>query len=636
MDEKFLNDLNQLLEANLNNEQFGVNELAEAANMSRSKLHRKLNNLVGKSTSQFVREYRLDKAMEMLKSNEATASEIAYSVGFSSATYFNKCFSDYFGYPPGEVKYRGTSETSQSNIKVNRKKRGGLKKSFLIVSVGVVVIAMTSYLYFLNSSAKEESVDPDTIDTIIQEKSIAVLPFKNLSDDQENQYFADGMREDIINHLSKMKGLVVKFNKSFDRYGTIKLAEEEVGTTLKVNYIIDGSVQRYDDRIKVIVHLVNAKEDTHMWSKSFDRKFSDIFSLESDIAQNIASELDLILSPNELLQLGKVPTASTEAYNLYLKGKFFLYSFSNSGLKSAEKYFNESIALDSEFALPYSGLALIRLYREWPVIPEADYKEAKKYALQAVGLDDALAETHRTLGTIYMEYEWDWELAEKEFETALSLDLNDYGTYITYAKYLMLVKGDFIKSRHYINKAIELSPINYYFYILSAENYILTKDYQSAIEEVNKAMEINIEDLWAPWLDFLVQVKQGNPDKAIEILSRSWDIAPNTRQNIQPMLEAYKKGGINEAFRWINNLDIEFADDPRTVMDNAYFIAQKFAFIGEHDEAMKWLHIALEQKNGAIYWIKYDHFFENMHFDPRFLEVLRKMNLGDYSQPFKP
>mgnify|MGYP003674272398 FL=1 len=281
--------------------------------------------------------------------------------------------------------------------------------------------------------------------------------------------------------------------------------------------------------------------------------------------------------------------------------------------------------------MPYSGLAELILHRGFPTVSEKDYIKAKEYALQAMALDNNLSETHRVLATIHTEYEWNWEAAEKEYKIAIAKNPKSSSANIFYARYLMYIKGDFDKSREYINKAILLAPVAYYFYTISAEYYLLTGDYGLALKEANTAIEINPNDLWAHWVSFLAYAKQGRDDLAVKKLAKSWNMDLNYRVNVEPMLDAYESEGIKGVFRWINNLDIEHATDNRTMMHNAYWIAQKFAFIGEHDKAIEWLEIAYKRKNSELYRVKYDHFFKELRSDSRFLFLLEKMNLGNYS-----
>lgn len=641
--DEFIRKVTDLIEANLENEQFGVNELSETLGVSRSQLHRKLNTLSGKSTSQFIREHRLEKAMEMLQNNVATASEIAYRVGFSSPTYFNTRFSEYYGYPPGEVKYRNSEISSDSIEKSselkeplhirkdsNAENRNPFSRKNTIIAVfgGLFIIAVFYFIY--NNSKEGDLTSSEAVETL--SKSIAVLPFKNLSDDNTNQYFADGMRDDIINQLSKIKSISVKSRQSSDRYDGTNLSGLEIGDALGVDYLVNGSVQKHEDRIKIIVHLINAKSDTHLWSKDFNREFQDIFNLEKEISIDIAKELNLVLSPDELEQIGKIPTKNLDAYNLYLKGKHFLYNFDTENLDIAEKYFKESIVHDPEFALAYSGLAEAFMFRNWPRTSEEDYLKAKEYALKAIALGSDLSETHRVLGVIKGEYERNWAEAEREFKMALEKDPKNAFANLFYGRYLMYVKGDFNKGMSYANKAIQIDPVFIYPYITIAEGYIMMGDYELALKEANKAKEIDKKDLWASWVIFLAYVEQGRDDLAIEELKRGWSLNFAGKANLKPMLEVYGTSGIKGVFKWLNDMDINHAGEAN-VYHSAYWIAEKFAFLGEHDKAMEWLEIAYSRNNSELFKIKYDHFFKGMRTKTEFLALLKKLDLGDYSQP---
>ena len=647
INDEFLRHVENLIEANLENEQFGVNELADELGVSRSHLHRKLNSLVGKSTSQFIREYRLEKAMVMLQDNVATASEIAYRVGFGSPTYFNTCFSEYYGYPPGEVKYRnekaikGGSSFYKDKITdtpkkaLQKTKRNKLVKQFSILTAMLGAIVLIGFLYIiLNPGRDNKELIGDIANLENQDKSLAVLPFKNLSNDESNQYFADGMRDDIINHLSKIKSILVKSRQSSDRYGSTDLSMLEIGEALEVDYILDGSVQKYDDKIKIIVHLTDAKNDSQIWSESFHRNFDDIFQIESEISKEIASEMNLVLTPSDEEVISKIPTQHIEAYNLYLKGKYFfnLYIYENEKLRLAEKYFNESIALDPEFALAYSGLAILYFYRGWPNTPNEDYLKSKSYALKALELDSDLAEVHRVLGIIYTEYDWDWELAEKEFKIALEKGPYNCDPKISYAEYLIYIIGDFNKARELIDSAKLNCPLNYFALTISADLYLINGQYDLALEETEKAKEISHSHLYAEWVEFLAYAKKGQSEKAVNVLVSTWNAVPEFKVNVPPMLQAYEAKGIDGIFEWINELDTKKPTESARFYENAYMISQKFAYLGDYERAIFWLEKAYERKNTDLFRIKHDQFFKDMHSIPEFLSLLEKMNLGNYKQ----
>jgi len=638
MEDILLQKLIRILETNLENEKFGVKELSKEVGLSRSQLHRKLNKLTGKSISQYIREFRLEKAMEMLQNNVATVSEISYRVGFGSPTYFNTCFKEYFGYPPGEVKFRVLDNVevipnredeklskhltaAEIDYKNSSTTNNSRQKLILGAIIAILIIAVSVYYYNYHETSK-----PLANEVIKTEKSLAIMPFQNLSDNNDNQYFADGIRDDIINHLSKIQGVILKSKQSVDKYASDGLSGLDIREALGVEYIINGSVRKSENRIKIIVHLINAANDTHLWSKDFERQFDDIFQLESDISKEIANELNLVLSPKELQQITNAPTENVEAFRLYLQAKYL-----NGTYEVREKKYKESLAIDPEFALPYSGLSEMILNKNWPNVSQEDYILAKEYALKAISLDANLSDTHRVVGVIYMEYDWDWDRAEKELEQAILIDPNNAEAFYYYAWFTMNVKGDFKKSRELLHKCQLLAPLYPFAFLLSAENYMRTEDYDLVLEEANMALKNDPNSLWAVWLKFLAYIKKGYNDLAVKELEKSRLMIPNNENNIDAMLVAYKEEGINGIFRMINKMDIEREYSESSIFyQNAYFIAQKFAFLGEYTKAIKWLNLGFKNKSLQLFGIKYDHYFKDMRKNPDFLELLQKMNLGDY------
>ncbi|OMP29919.1 helix-turn-helix domain-containing protein [Mangrovimonas sp. DI 80] len=637
MDQAFVERLNNILISNFTNEHFGVQELADEVGMSRSQMHRKLNTLLGKSSSQFIREYRLERALEMLQNEEATASEIAYRVGFNSPTYFNTCFSDFYGYTPGEVKFKKTDELKNgiapkipaSKATATPKKKKKTFTPLFWVSV-VALVILIGYSFYHNSKAE---IDIEDVPIHLREdKTIAVLPFQNLSDDSENQYFADGIREDIINHLSKVQEFIVKSRQSTEMYRDSHLSSQDIGFALDANYILGGSVQKHGDRIRVRVHLINSKTDVQLWFRDFDREYQDIFELESEISRLIASELNVVLSPHELELIDKVPTDNLEAYSLYIKALYSLYYDENVDL--ARRYFNLCIEEDAGFALAYSGLAESYLWENWPTPTVKDAEQVKQLAIKAMELDKSLSEPHRVMAYVSETYDWNWTKAEKEFQEAIKLNPNNYYAISEYAMYLQYVLGDFEKAREMIELAQLVNPNSAFTAVLSAEFYLHEDNFKKALEETKKAKEYAPKGMWAYWVDFKIYTELGNYDQAVRQLEESWGFVEAFELNIPPMLEAYEKDGVKGVYRMINDMDINNANS-EGVQHNAYWIAQKFAFLDEPENALKWLEIAFRRKNAELFMIKYDPYFENLRSNSDFLEILQKMNLGNYQGGLK-
>ena len=264
MENNFLTKITEIIEENLSNEQFGVSELASETGMSRSNLLRKIKKLTELSASQFIRQVRLKNAMELLKQDSFNVSEISYKVGFGSTSYFIKCFHDFYGFPPGEVGKRDLNETEA--IQEDRSKRKG----------SVVIFAV---IFFLIVALLLIILKPFSSGTSQLEKSIAVLPFKNNSEDPGNVYLINGLMEATLNNLQKIEDLRVISRTSVEKYRNIKKTGPEISEELKVNYFIEGSGQKIGNQIKLSIRLFDGQKDKRLWWKEYTRDAKDIFNL---------------------------------------------------------------------------------------------------------------------------------------------------------------------------------------------------------------------------------------------------------------------------------------------------------------------------------------------------------------------
>ena len=348
---EFIKKLREITLANISNENFGVNELAKNAGLNHSYLSQRLHKITNKSVSRFISEVRLEKAAEMLRNEGVTAAEAAYKVGFGSATYFNKCFHDFYGYPPGDLR-KGShlepiDEIAKSEL-IDKKGRHFLKwnKKALKISLAAILVIMlfVSVWYFLiNKNGSTVALKLSKND-----KSIAVLPFKNLSNEKENQYFADGVMEDILNLLYRVGEFRVVSRTSVEQFRGSTQSSPEIAKKLGVNFILEGSVQRYGNKVRINVQLIDARHDRQILSEKYDREFADIFAIQSGIAKQVAGHLETVLSPNEQKQIEKVPTQNIEAYNLYLMGRFLWNRRTGEGIKKSIEH-NSSLRFEHRF-----------------------------------------------------------------------------------------------------------------------------------------------------------------------------------------------------------------------------------------------------------------------------------------------
>jgi TolB-like protein/AraC-like DNA-binding protein len=330
MNQTFIKKLTEIVLADLSVENFGAEELAKEAGMSRVNLYRKLRTAKHEDISHFIREVRLKRAMEMLLNQEGTASEIAFRVGFSSPAYFNKCFHDQYGYPPGEVKKRepvslvnvpavekaafsGSSQKSGLIKSLMPWKRPPVYRNIMLISGGILTgLLLILIVYFSILKVPSSPVADSLKDPI---KSIIVLPFKSISDNDRNKPFADGMTEEVLNCFYEISELRVFTNITAEQLRSRKLTASEIARELGVNYILDGSVQINENKVRIMVRLGDALKDRTLWANRYDkdRDLTNTFSIQSDIALEIKNAMDSILSSGESSHIEKIPAKNPEA-----------------------------------------------------------------------------------------------------------------------------------------------------------------------------------------------------------------------------------------------------------------------------------------------------------------------------------
>lgn len=486
MDDKFLELINRIIEENLADENFSVEKLAEEAGLSRSMLHRKLVKLTGKSATDYIMETRLNSAKELLENDVATVSEIAYKVGFNSTSYFHRAFKKRYNVSPGDIKkkvavshYQQADEQNLVNKVKNKSKYSRLGITALLILLAIIITG--GIIYYIFSERKPP------------ERSIAILPFDNLSPQKENQYFADGIVEDLLNRLSKIENLKVISRTSSEMFrdkGNKTIPE--IAEILGVKYILEGSVQRETDKVRISVQLIDAIKDDHVLSEQYDRNLNEVFKIQGDIASQIANELSVFLSDHQLDEITKAHTTNLKAFDYYNIGHFQYCFCTEEKVLASVDYFKKAIEVDSNYAMPYAQLAPAY----WFLSGYGYFKDRKTgrdsaeiMALKALEIDKNLAEAHAALGTIYMEADLNIEAAEKEFQKALALNPNSSEACKEYAEFLD-VTGRPGKAREYMNKAIVLDPLRFNVRRISTELYINEGNYSKALEENKICLEI--------------------------------------------------------------------------------------------------------------------------------------------------
>ena len=607
MDQVLLKKLTDTVLENLKNEQFGVQELSEHAGISRSHLHRKLKLLKGKSVSQFIREVRLEEARKLLKNDVATSSEIAYRVGFSSPSYFSKCFQKFYGIPPGEVK-KIPDEGITRSLKNNKSRKSSIKAGafvlILFTSLGLAA------WYFLKNGKT----------TPVTEKSIAILPFTNLSDNLNNQYFADGIVEDLLNRLSRIRDFKVISRTSSEMYrekGTKPISQ--IAQELDVSYIVEGSIQRDADKIRVNVQLIDAATDDHIWSRLFDKDLNDIFETQSEIAVQVASEINTVLTTQQTAVLSRSHTSNVKAFELYQLGRFYWNKRTGDGYDRSLEYFDQAIAEDPGYGLAYAGKA--DTYNLMALQGHIDQEEGRdlavSLALEALKLDESLAEAHNVLASIYTYVDFNWQLAEESYLRAIELNPN-YSTAHHYYSEHLSITGRHDKARQHIDKALELDPLSFVIRYVSVKLYYNRGLFEEALVDNQRSHELNPGHFWTAQYNFEINYQLGNQQKAFEGLKNYYVISGY--EHPEKMDSIFQTSGTRGALKRL----IEVAEKD-------YDKAEYFGLLGDDNQAMDYLENSFNDGTASPEFT-FKYVFKNLHSNPRYLALTEKMGLPEFQK----
>ena len=631
-EQAFLKRLTAIVEANLGNEQFGVSELAEKTGMSRSFLHRHLKSITNQSVSKFIREVRLDKAKQLLDEGKLTVSEIAYNVGFGSPSYFIKCFHDFFGYAPGEMKKNlmMNENTSDREYDSVQKKHS---KPFKIIIISTAIILLSAAVWFLYQQTRGITK---------KELSIIVLPFKNLSDDPTNEYFAYGIREDILNNLYRIASLRVVSNTTAENFRENTLSAREIARKTNVNFVLEGSVRRYDNKTRISVQLIDPEKDDHLWSDSFDREMNDIINVQKEIALQVADKLRTVLSENEIRQIGKIATQNTKAYDHYLQARFLLHKanspqrsdFNKVGAMNCIQYYEKAIAEDENFAEAYAGLANAWFnLSAWGYLDSNEgFLKARELSLKAIKIDPDCAEAHSVLGAFLIWGVRKLEEGGKELKTSVQLNPNYANARQWYAQYLMIT-GPIEEARIHVNRALELEP---YFWVVQNLNswiYYFEEKYEQALEACIIAHDHNPNFSSNNWLFVLNYAKLGEGEKMKQQLQTIAKTYSNSDDYADAIQKAFDKSGIDGLFYWMIEANKNNPIRVEGLNGHPFYIAWWNAILGNEDKALYWLEKVLDEKSIPYHYfnlISTNPDFRILHENPRFLKIVDKIGLTPY------
>jgi TolB-like protein/Tfp pilus assembly protein PilF len=490
-----------------------------------------------------------------------------------------------------------------------------------IVSIGLFFLGRYSAA---DRAPRETATAVRTEAATVPAKSIAVLPFDNLSRDPDNAYFAEGVQDEILTRLAKVADLKVISRTSTQHFRSAPENLPQIAKQLGVTNILEGSVQKAADQVRVNVQLINALTDAHLWADIYDRKLTDIFSVESDIAKTIADTLQAKLTGSEKTEISKKPTENSAAYELYLKGRFFWNKRTGNDLKTAAEYFQQAIDADPSYANAYAGLAqsylLIPLFGAG--MPKDFFPKAAAAARRAIELDETSAEGHAALANLYCMDDFNPPASEKEFQRAIALDPNYATAHHWFGNSLLVTMGRFDEAIKEAKRAVELDPLSLIINADLGSTLIVSRRYDEAIAQLRRTIALDTNFAYAYWNLGEALYLKGDLTGAIAEYEKA--VSLDSDPEIQALLartyaETGKKDQALEILRKLN-------DTAQRQFVRGYLFALVYIGLGDKTSAIQYLERCYqEHENIDLNWIRVDPLLDPLRGDPRFTALVDKI-----------
>ena len=472
---------------------------------------------------------------------------------------------------------------------------------------------------------------------------LAVLPFKNLSGDPNQEYIVDGLTEEIITDLGRMSpehmGVIAR--TSAMAYKNTEKTVSQIGKELGVDYVLEGSVRSQDGKARVSAQLIRVSDQTHLWAKNYDRDLKNLLEIEDELGQNMAQQVRLNLSPQREIEFAKMRTANPEAYDLYLRGRYFWNQRTPPAMKQSIEYFQAAIAKDPEFAQAYAGLAAAYnlSYNMGLYSAQESSLRAKEAATKALELDPSIAEAHTALGKVKSHYDFDFAGAEKEFLKGIELNPNSADAHFFYSNSYLLPMGRMKEAIAENKKALELDPLSLPMNTFLGNEYAWAREYDKSYEQYQRTIKMNPNfPLTHSVLSHVLQ-GQGKYRESIEEFQKTQlllGVPPAVAaKEAARRLEAFEKGGEKGYWQYMLQQTQQDAQRDRSRWpgggaSSPTGMAILYARLGDKDKAFYWLERAYEEREGQILaQLKVEPAFDGLRGDPRYAELLRKMGLPE-------
>ncbi len=493
----------------------------------------------------------------------------------------------------------------------------GRKLDFVII--GTMAVALLYFAVTHDWSGKQGSVEPGEI------TSIVVLPLDNLMNDPQQDYFVDGMHEALITELSKIRALKVISRTSAARYRNTEKSAPEIALELGVDAIVEGSVLRAGNTVRVTAQLIDARSDHHLWADNFDRELSDILALHSDLAQAIVGEIRVAVTPEEESRFANFGSVNPEVYELYLKGRFLCGKFTSEEMATAIRYLQQAIERDPGYAPAFAELAMCYTDSSFfEYLPPLEvYPMAKAAAVRALEIDDRLAEAHTALAAVYYQMDWKFLEADKAFKRAIELNPNNSRTLIYYA-WMLGETGRFEEAMVPAQRVQELDPLSVEANIAVAEILYLSRNYDEAIKEYSKNLDLRPNDPAVHYFLAWPYEQKGMFEKAIALLEKAVTLSDGAPVYLSALGHSHAlAGNRGEALKILEQLQNSSAPMP----PSSFHIALVHIGLGNDDRAFQLLEDAFRERAFHFIYLIAEPKFDRLRPDPRFDDLLHMMGM---------
>ena len=486
--------------------------------------------------------------------------------------------------------------------------------------LGMAVVLVAGYLAWRASRPAAGSANPRMM--------LAVLPFQNLTGDPEQEYFADGLTEELITKLGRLHpaqlGVIARTSVMGYKHSDKRL--DQIGRELGVQYVLEGSVRRSGDRVRITAQLISVADQSHLWADDYDRKLQDVLTVQDDVAIAVADETQLKLDPTQRTDLARGRTVNPEAYEAYLRGRFFWNKRTEAGFRRSVEYFETAIAKDPAFAQAYAGLAdsylLLGGYGFEP--QKVAMPKAKAAALRALAIDDRLADAYTSLALIAEQYEWNWKEAERDYKRAIELNPNYSVAHHWYGDGYLVAVGRMEEAIAELRQAQELDPLSLGIGTDLAKRLCSVGKYDEGMDRFRKILEVDPDFVQAHYSLSEVYEQRGEYPEAIAEVEKIG--SPDAVRFVTGQLGRIyaHQGRKREALQIVSELQQSSKQmyiDPR-------YVAEIYVAMGEKDLALVWLEKAYQQHSSAMCGLKTAPAYAPIRSDPRFIDLMRRVGLS--------